>query len=338
MECPLGEGKMKDYYDLLEVSPRARKEVINAAYKVLMKDYHPDKIGDDRVAKSLNEAYQTLKDGRSRKKYDRQRESSDGTIIGDYKVLELIAEGGFGKTYKGEHVTLKSPVCIKHASNVSPQDEEILINEAKSIWDLRHYAIPAIRNILKLDDGSLALVMSYIPGPTIEEIIDKNKRLDPEHVCWITERVLNALMYLHYHGVVHGDVKPQNIIVQPDSHQVSLVDYGLSLIRPTSGSESKGYTPYFAPPEQIKGFTLLPESDFYSLGMTMVYMLGGDVTKKHVPGHVPDLLCDFIKRLIVRDVLGRPRWDKVNLIEELQSIREKTFGRTCSFGKKIAGF
>lgn len=327
-----------NYYELLEVSPRARDEVIKAAYKSLMNVYHPDKTGSDRVAKSLGEALQILTNPKLREKYDKSLDKSGGVIIGDYRVLELIAEGGFGKTYKGEHVTLKTPVCIKHASNVSSQDEEILVEEAKAIWDLRHFAIPAVRNIFKLDDGSLALIMSYIPGPTIEEIIEKNKRLDPEHVCWITERVLNALMYLHYNGVVHGDVKPQNIIVQIESHQVVLVDYGLSLIRPTKDSGSKGYTPYFAPPEQIDGMTLLPESDLYSLGMTMIYMLGGDVSRKNVPSHTPDSLCSFIKSLIVRDVLGRPRWDKEDLIKSLQSVRDKSFGRACSFGKKIPGF
>lgn len=330
--------KVGDYYGLLEISPRARKEVISAAYRALMNIYHPDKAGSNRVAKSLNEAYRVLNNAKSRKKYDRERENLEGTIIGEYRVLEMIAEGGFGKTYKGEQVLLGTPVCIKHASNISPQDEEVLTTEAKAVWDLRHYAIPAMRNILKLEDGSLALIMSYVPGSTLDEIIEKNGKLDSEHVCWITERILNALMYLHYNGVIHGDVKPQNIIVQPESHTVVLVDYGLSIIRPSRNSSSKGYTPYFAPPEQISGMTLLPESDFYALGMTMIYALGGDVTRKHVPDSIPNEVCNFIKKLIMRDVLGRPRWDEENLIETLRNIRENSFGRSCSFGKKVRGF
>lgn len=331
-------NKIINHYDMLEVSPRARVEVIKAAYKALMGIYHPDKHGDDRISKQINEAYQVLSNVKAKKKYDVNRENLSGTIIGDYRILEQIAEGGFGKTYRGEHITLGMPVCIKHASSISPQDEKILISEAKSIWDLRHYAIPAIRNILKLEDGSLALVMSYIPGPTLEKIVEKNKKLDAEHVCWITERCLNALMYLHYHGVVHGDIKPQNIIIQPESHTVVLVDYGLATVKPTSTSSSVGYTPIFASPEQIKGMPLLPESDFYSLGMTMIYSLGGDVGSKDVPENTPDMVCSFIKKLIVYDVLGRPRWDKENLIEELQNIRQQSFGRSCSFGKNISGF
>lgn len=330
--------RKKDYYDLLEVSPGAGRAVINAAFKALMAENHPDKTGNDRKAKALGEAHAVLKDKRARRRYDRERLKHHGTVIGDYRVLEEIAEGGFGITYRGEHVTLGTPVCIKHASSISPQDEEILMEEAKAIWDLRHFAIPAVRNILKLEDGSVALVMSYIPGPTLFEIIEENRRLSPEHVCWITERILNALKYLHFHGVIHGDVKPGNVIIQPESHMVTLVDYGLSLIRPSRESKSKGYTPIFAPPEQIQGRTLLPESDLYSLGMTMVFALGGDVKRKEVPEDTPDPLCRFIRRLITYDMLARPRWDKDDLIKELQNIRRKAFGRTNSFGMKIPGF
>jgi len=330
-------SKGVDFYEVLEVSPRARREVIDAAHKALMLVYHPDKIGDDRVAKSLGEAHQTLVDDKARKKYDRERGKGVGKVLGSYRILEEIAEGGFGKTYRGEHVMLGTPVCIKHASHVSPQDEMILIEEAKAIWDLRHYAIPSVREIIKLDDGSLALVMSFIPGPTLDQIVEKNGTLDAETVCWITERVLNALRYLHFHGVVHGDVKPQNIIVQPEKHMVVLVDYGLSLIRPSADSMAKGYTPHYAPPEQVAGMTLLPESDFYSLGMTMIASLGGDLGRKRVPEDLPDHVCKFIRRLVAHDILDRPRWDNEDLVEELRTVRKKAFGRTSSFGKKIEG-
>ncbi len=326
-----------DFYELLEVSPRARREVIDAAHKALLQVYHPDRTGNDRVAKSLGEAHQVLSDTKARKKYDRELGKEVGKTIGDYRIIEQIAEGGFGTTYRGEHVLLGTPVCIKHASHISPQDELILMEEAKAIWDLRHYAIPAIRTIMRLEDGSLALVMSYVPGPTLEQIAAKHKGLDAETVCWITERVLNALRYLHFHGVVHGDVKPQNIIVQPEKHMVVLVDYGLSLIRPAADSSSKGYTPFFAPPEQIAGMTLLPESDLYSLGMTMIAALGGDLGRKRVPEDLPDPVCEFVRRLVAHDILDRPRWDREDLIEELQKVRVASFGRSSSFGKKISG-
>lgn len=77
--------------------------------------------------------------------------------IGNYRILEVIAEGGFGKTYKAEHITTGSLVCIKHANNISQKDEDILIEEAKAIWNMRHYGIPVIRDIFKVND-SLILV------------------------------------------------------------------------------------------------------------------------------------------------------------------------------------
>ena len=322
-------------YDVLEISPRASEEVITAAHDVLAKKYSSKKRANKTAVISLNEAKDTLLDKVKREEYDKKREDLKGSVIGNYRVLELIAEGGFGKTYKGEHVTLKAPVCIKHGHYVSPQDEKILLEEAKSIWDLRHYGIPTMRDILKIDDGSLAIVMSYIPGKTLGKIVEKAGKLDVEHVSWITERTLNVLKYLHFNGVVHGDVKPQNIIIQPESHNLVLVDYGLSLIRPTKESKSVGYTPYFASPEQEKGNPLLPESDFYSLGMTMIYALGGDIERKKVPQSTPEPLCDFIKKLLVKDVLYRPNWEKEDLFETISELRLKMFGRKHSGMKKL---
>jgi serine/threonine protein kinase len=83
------------------------------------------------------------------------------------------------------------------------------------MWDLRHYSIPAARDLIQLDDSTMALVMSYIPGPTLAQVIEKSGRMDAEHVAWISQRILNALMYMHERGIVHGDLKPQNIIIEP---------------------------------------------------------------------------------------------------------------------------
>lgn len=264
-----------------------------------------------------------------------------GKVIGNYKFLDMIAEGGFGKTFLGEHVIAKEPVCIKKSSETDELYDELLLRETKAIWDCRHFGIPVMRDLIRCDDDSLALVMSYIPGPTLKEIIDTTGRLDPEHVAWITERVLNVLHYLYMeHGVVHGDVKPQNIIIQPKKHTLVLVDYGLAMVKPSRDSRAIGHTPLFAPPEQINGSPLLPESDFYSLGMTMLYALGGGeeaVQRKQVPEDTPDELCEFIRRLIVRDVLVRPNWDKENLCQTIQKVRTHAFGRSHSDMKPIPG-
>jgi serine/threonine protein kinase len=140
---------------------------------------------------------------------------------------------------------------------------------------------------------------------------------------------------MHFQGVVHGDVKPLNVIIQPDTHQVVLVDFGLAAIKPTSKTESKGYTPYFGAPEQQKNLPLLPESDLYSLGMTMIHALGGDLQNKEVPSQTPDEVCKFIKRLLATNPISRPSWRNENLIETLQDVRQQSFGRMSSMLKAV---
>lgn len=334
---------VKDYYSILEVNPRARSEVIEAAYKALMRVYHPDAghSSAGETARDVNEAHDILSDDRKRHDYDKYRNPDDGKMIGPYKLIKTIAEGGFGRTYMAEHTILNELVCIKDCSNVSPQDTAMLIQECKTVWDLRHYAIPAMRDLIKMDDGRVLLVMSYIPGPTLEQLIKKVGSIDPEHVAWITERIMNACMYLHRNGVVHGDIKPQNVIVQPEKHMAVLVDYGLSMSRPTSKDEAKGYTPFYAPPEAISGKPLIPESDYYSIGMTMLYALSGsveNVERKVVPTDVPDELCAFIKRMIARSVENRPQYPKEDVVDTFVAARSKAFGRRRSNLKPISGY
>ena len=334
---------MKDLYSILEVNPRASDEVISAAYRTLMKVHHPDK-GDSvtgRTAQALNEAYETLSDPHKRTEYDKQRLAPKDKQIGPYRLIEQIAEGGFGRTYRAEHVILKELVCVKDCTNISPQDTDLLIQECKATWDLRHYAIPAMRDLIQMDDGRVVLVMSYVPGPTLEQLVKKVGPIDHEHVAWITERILNACVYLHRNGVVHGDIKPQNVIIQPDKHMAVLVDYGLSMVKPNSKSEAKGYTPFFCAPEAMEGKPLIPESDYYSIGMTMIFALSGStdyVEQKMVPKDVPEELCNFVKRMIARSITNRPQYPKEDVVDTFVAARTATFGRRRSNLKPIPGF
>lgn len=290
---------------------------------------HPDHGGSQELAARVNQAYAVLSDSQKREEYDSSIRG-DGKVIGHYRIIEKISEGGFAATYKAEHIELKTPVCIKHNLNISPEDADVLRQEARAIWDLRHYALPVMRDIIDLADGSIALVMSYIPGPTLEQLVKKHKGLEPEHVAWMTARVLDALRYIHYFGVVHGDIKPQNIIIQPETHMAVLVDYGLAAVRPSSTNAAIGYTPMFASPEHIAKLPLLPETDLYCLGLTMIHALGGDVQRRKVPSATPEPLTDFIRKLIVHDARDRPNWQKEDLLEDLAKVREQSFGRRRS--------
>lgn len=331
------------YYDLLQVKASASQEVIHAAYRALMKLHHPDTSATIHGAKAtaLNAAYDILSDSSKKYAYDRSLASAK-KMIGDFLIKREIAEGGFGVTYEAEHILTKMPVCVKHCSKISAEDEEIMINEARAMWDLRHYSIPSVRNVVRLDDGSLALISSFIPGDTITQIIEEykaaKKLIDPENVAWITSRLLNALSYLHHHGIVHGDLKPQNIIIQRAEHAAVLVDFGLSAIKPDGKHKAIGYTDVFAPPEQKKGKPLIPQIDYYSLGMTMIYMLnGGDdraTIAQRIPASTPDALTKFVKRLISEYPFDRPS-EREDVAETFDSVRKNAFGKTASGFKKL---
>lgn len=340
MATPHPTAYERDLYKVLQVHPRAQQEVIDAAYKSLLKLCAPRAEGDSETAASaLGEAHMILANPRERRKYDEYRKNSAvKNTIGPYRIIKEVAQGGFGTTYKAEHALLGEHSCIKYCSEISPASEEILRQETRAIWNLRHYGLPSMRDLLRLEDDSYALAMSWIEGPTLQQAIEKNGRPDPENVAWVAERILNTLVYLHHHGVLHGDIKPQNIIVQEDTHIVVLVDFGLSEVKPSAASRSKGYTELFSPPEQIAGKTLVPGSDFYSLGMTMLYALGGGfkaAERKEVPADVPDPMCDFIKSLIVRNVLERPT-NTEKLFETFQKVRLESFGRDRSNMKQFS--
>lgn len=328
---------MENHYDVLQIKPGACHKVIESAYNALI-CINQD---NENKTKEILKSYRILIDSEKRSDFDAELRAQHKNQIGSYKIIRKIAEGGFGRVYEGEHILLGEKVCIKHNINVSPEDTEMFIKEAKAIWDLRHYALPAVRDMITLNDGSCALVMSFIEGPTLFKVVEdykeKNTVIDAENASWIMSRILDALRYLHFHGVIHGDVKPQNVILEPEKHTAVLVDFGLSSIRPTASSKSDGYTPMFAAPEMLldPSLPLIPESDLFSLGLTMIFALGGDPNLREVPKTTPKPIKEFIEQLIRREISSRPNWEKNNIFEDLRRARLEAFGREHTNYKKL---
>ena len=247
-------------------------------------------------------------------------------MIEKYKILKIIGEGGFGRTYLAEHEILKKKVVIKQSNFKSPVAQQIILNEAGLLWDVNHWALPTVKDVLIGEDQEVLMVMSFIEGDELFDYVKTNGPVDAETACWITQRILSGLYYLHFAGIVHRDVKPANIIVNFTTHIATLVDFGLSKLKPDGTPDPSGYTPFFGAPEQIAGKAPLPESDIYSLGMTMLYILGGDIRSKSLPDPVPGLLKDFIYAMIREDPMKRPKSCK-ELNEELGEMRKRLFKR-----------
>lgn len=248
--------------------------------------------------------------------------------IGNYKIIKQINEGGFGRIYQAEHLLLNEKACIKQNKTETPEDVEILKLEAKILWKLNeHHSIPSTKDFFKIDKNNYALVLDYIDSRTIEDILKNKKRIYVEDVCWITERLLSALYYCHYNGIIHGDVKPANVFIEDKKHDIKLIDFGLAEYLPKHNTKPKGYTPMYSAPEIIQGKPPIPESDLYGAGLIMLYSLGGDIKSKTFPNDIPDEIIDFNKKLLNYDPIQRPNWEKDNPIITLSNIREQVFGR-----------
>lgn len=330
-------------YQILHVDPRASTEVINAAFKALALVHHPDRKGDPKLFNLISNAHDILKDSAKRRNYDREqgRDLVGKTIVGSYEVVKFLAEGAMGRTYIVRHLQTKKLACLKCCLGVGPEHEEIMLNEARAIWDIRHYAFPAVREVMKMDDGAMAIVMSYVPGPTLDQAVKHLGKIEPEHVGWIFERLLAGLNFLHANGVIHGDIKPQNVILQPNSHGAVMIDFGLAMIKPTSKDSNIGFTTYFSPPEQLAADRkpLIPETDLYSLGMTMLYALTGkctprsDLSTKSGSIGISKQFNDFIQNMTEIRVQDRPSWDKEDILKRMQDVRYGSFGTRNTRGK-----
>jgi serine/threonine protein kinase len=324
----------ENLYELLGLHPKAPEFVVHAAYRAMMKQNHPDLGGSDSIPARLNQAKEILLDPEKRRKYDEYLRQAAEKQIGNYQVLEQIGQGAFGITLKAKHTKIGGLACLKQNIYISSGDIAIITKEAELLWDIHHHSLPTLRDFFQLDDGSCVMAMSYVSGASLDAIVEKRRKegetLEPEHACWMTQRLLNALNYLHFHGIIHGDVKPNNIIIVPKEHNAILVDFGLATLRPIKGIKPQGYTEVFAPPEILELKTPLPQSDLFSLGKTMIYALGGNPAYNSYPGSVPKNIQDFFNRLVEKNPLKRPVWKDVDLVTEISKIRMDTFGRKSS--------
>ncbi len=258
--------------------------------------------------------------------------------IGNYEIIKQIGEGGFGRVFQARHKYLGEKACIKQNLNASREDVELLYNEAKMLWKLDDYhSIPSVKDFFELDKENAVMVLRYIDGKTLEDIVEKKGPIHPEDVCWITERLLGALYYSHCNGVVHTDVKPQNVFVEPEKHDIKLIDFGMATYKPKSSTRPVGYSPKYAAPELFAGKPPIPETDLYGAGIVMLRALGGDVMKKTFRDDTPEKIAEFCKKLVRYDPSERPNWEKENPLEELAEIRLAVFGRKHSTDKDLKG-
>ncbi len=205
-----------------------------------------------------------------------------GKVLAErYELIEKIAEGGMARVYRGRDLLLKRTVAVKILKDQMTGDAAFIRRferEAQSAAALSH---PHIVNIYDVgqQDGTYFMVMEYVDGSNLKQYIREKGRLPVHEAVRISRQIAEALEEAHKAGVVHRDIKPQNILFSRDG-KVKVTDFGIAIagdgVTVTVGDEIIGTVQYIAP-EQARGEIAGKQSDLYSLGIVFYEMVTGKV-------------------------------------------------------------
>ena len=216
-----------------------------------------------------------------------------GTLLADrYKIFSLLGEGGMGRVYLGEHALMRKRVAIKILHRELTQMPEVVARferEAMAAANIDHTNIAAATDFGKLPDGSVFLILEYIQGKSLRELIDAGP-LHIERALHIARQIASALVSAHALGIVHRDLKPENVMLVEkagDPDFVKVLDFGIAKvpvqevsergsIRPAKVITRVGMifgTPEYMAPEQALGQSVDARADLYALGIILFEML-----------------------------------------------------------------
>ncbi len=243
------------------------------------------------------------------------------TVGGRFRLEGVLGRGAAGTVYLAYDESLGAEVALKSLDPALASLPEFLERfrvEAATLAGLSHPNVVAVRDYLEVDSGNY-LVMERVEGPSLRQLLTSYGRLAPEQACGVLCGALSGLGYVHERGLLHGDVKPENVLV--DSAGVSqLTDFGQAV--PLGSPSSGGSAPYMSP-EAIQGTPLDARSDLYSMGVVLYECLGGEPpfmsdqlpTLLHraiheAPPAISDLaspMSDLVARCLAKDPAQRPQ-------------------------------
>jgi serine/threonine protein kinase len=212
-----------------------------------------------------------------------------GEVIGNYRIVEPLGEGGMGMVFRVEHVVLGRSYALKVLRAKVFEREALasqrFLREARAAARVRHPNIVDVFDFGHLPDGRPYLVMEMLDGESLLERVSRGPLVPPDAVT-IARQIAHALAAVHDVGVIHADVTPSNaIVLAGDPLQIKLVDFGLAAIAGESpldeGSKFVLGTPAYISPEQLMGLSPTDRSDQYGLGCVLFKLLAGRAPFEH---------------------------------------------------------
>lgn len=368
----------KDLFgELKEISKDDKLIFLKDMFRKLLQEYSTDKYvhyDNDRLSDlSLDISRKIIEFEEIAEKeicdgtYGNNSTKNSSVIKGEleYRIYDMISREDFIDIFRGEFSDATQQVIVKISRNTDDDgyllnDETIrlnngtLLNEIKtlkyinSIKDAdfdkiksKHY--PTLLEYFTFEGRqvSVYLVSNTSDWYDFTSLKEKNKNGIPlYHACWMMERMLSAMGYLHFNKILLGNISPSRICVIPKTHNIIFTDYTFSLVDYASkNAKYIGFTKYFTAPEVMQKASPHPRSDIYSLGMNMLYILGGCIEKNILPGSfvmIPNQKVDMdgverIRSLILSFINKNPKArsnDVWKAYHQLRELRTETFGRT----------
>ncbi len=258
-----------------------------------------------------------------------------------YEILKKIGDGGMALVYSAKDKLLNRLVAVKILREQYATDKEFIdrfYREAQAAASLSHPNVVNVYDVGQLEKTPY-IVMEYIEGQNLSEIIKEKGMLSEEYVINIGIQICSALAHAHKHNIVHRDIKPHNILVTKDDN-VKVTDFGIAAISSISITETGvvlGSVSYFSP-EQARGNKVDHQSDLYSLGVVLYEMLCGKVpfrgdtpisiALKHIqeepapPAELNPKLGKELERIIIKLLNKKPK-ERYQSASELKSALEK---------------
>ena len=278
-----------------------------------------------------------------------------GQKINDrYEIKKLIGEGGMANVYLGYDTILERDVAVKVLRGDLADDEKFVRRfrrEAQSASLLNHPNIVQIYDVGE-DDGNFYIVMEYINGQTLKQLIKKRGKLSVPETIDIMSQLTDGLAHAHDSYIIHRDIKPQNIMILDDG-MVKITDFGIAMAINASDltqTNSVMGSVHYLPPEQASGKGSTIKSDIYSLGIMMYEMLAGvmpfrgetavEIAMKHLKNPMPsvrkvnDSVPQSVENIILKATAKNPK-NRFNNVRELYDDLKTCLDKSRKDEKRI---